>query len=1308
MNSFSPLHKTNRGVALIAVLAILTILALLAAAFTAFMHISSEIGKRNTGKVQSDMLAHSALEHAVSIIVNDLKEQPAWDDCSESWTTCFTPSADTDEMVVNIDGLPKNVSGCPPRSSRWIYVKNNKGELVGRYAVLVEDEAGKININTATALSPAMQNQGVGTFEVMLTDGESRGLPIPIKMAQKIVDYRYGLDKQPGQAMRDDNLTEAKYLTDEIDNNANWVFDEDGEGLDEPEEYFSSNPVWDDRAFQSIDEMCDVCSPRRSLAPKARKLLRRFSTVYSRGSDVFWDARSGSWQKKVNVNVADRNQIKRVLRRANQEMQFEQSSSSLRQLVSNIIDYRDENHALSTVGSDYGVEAVSFNEIMAHDMSMTFLAHWHNGSWVPVYGFSPNSARMYYPEGVWMESDYPKGFWKVTSIKKSGNDFVVTLDIPSQPFSSGGRKDIEDGQKAYYTMELPWEANFFNGNQAFLFEGSATVKGEYTVIQSFAGNDRRLLIKPRNSSARDFANSATNKNNITFRMRNTWVGGFSGVFATEPQRHVKCFFPVELRALSKDYYYRCYLNDTMAMDTDTVELDLDGDINSYSEVKAEKKTFVYKRGQPLRANQYGFVEITVTSPQDAKSSNAVDIDNILFKRPDVVELINVSDSPISLRNWRVVMNTGVSAETLATIDKARYYSDIRAGRYDDPNPVIPAGGYFYLTNDRGLFAREYCSGNPTYGDSKMENIPVYELPDRSWGITYPIVEVIPPYSLKVDGAYWRPDQLKNEIIMILADRSKGQYNPDGIIETIHRNTRDVLSKGSGWQWEEHKKVKPGDRVMVLGLPRQGGFVSFTLKNEYNQITARTTTYGSVDEEEVGYSTEKADPTHYTWVKIKEPTIGGDERLARNRSTYRAEYTRPHIKNNYYTSVAEMQKVRKADDWENLGTTRGKETTRALKVLSRYFTTTGIRLDAEEDEVHLFGWQPAFGAATASGINIVNTEDSRWDPGIWIGQKITLLTGDLKGEEFIITNSTRDSLLIDGYSTKNRKTMYIKEGDRFNIGPGYGTSMFYTRNSNEEGVWEWKNKQLQKSTYGLYIFGLNDSIKTTEFLEENWNSDLSVAIYNYSTEQFEELPLRDAVNQVEEFITTRGSTRLQYDKSDGIYCGIIRPAHISENGGIKMKLTAHNLEHEDCSGFAWFDCVYLTPGVADGRININTASERVLTSLRGINAELAQKITAGLDGYGRKALKPYKHISDILDVNGFKTEMYGSICNLITTRSDQYRVVVVAQALKDVNNDGRYSDNSGDRIISETRADVIVDRSQLTDGDPDTNLVRVFK
>ena len=291
--------RVTSGVALVAVLAVLTVLAILAAAFVAFMNINRNVGEISVAKVQSDMLVHSAVEHALSLLSKDIDEQPAWDDMNETWHRYFTPVNVPDEETVDVDGVRERGQASGAGDARWIYVKNADGALIGRYAVLVEDEASKINVNAATALSPDLQSDGVGTFEIMLTDGKTAGLPISKALAKRLLNYRYGYDNQPGQANRDDNLTESLYALDEIDNDADNLIDESGEGIDEQDEYLPARPNWDDRAFSSIDEMCDQFG-EKTLTPVARRILRKFGTVFSRSRESFWDPIRNTWQKKVD------------------------------------------------------------------------------------------------------------------------------------------------------------------------------------------------------------------------------------------------------------------------------------------------------------------------------------------------------------------------------------------------------------------------------------------------------------------------------------------------------------------------------------------------------------------------------------------------------------------------------------------------------------------------------------------------------------------------------------------------------------------------------------------------------------------------------------------------------------------------------------------------------------------------------------------------------------------------------------------------------------------------------------------------
>ena len=188
------------------------------------------------------------------------------------------------------------------------------------------------------------------------------------------------------------------------------------------------------------------------------------------------------------------------------------------------------------------------------------------------------------------------------------------------------------------------------------------------------------------------------------------------------------------------------------------------------------------------------------------------------------------------------------------------------------------------------------------------------------------------------------------------------------------------------------------------------------------------------------------------------------------------------------------------------------------------------------------------------------------------------------------------------------------------------------------------------------------------------------------------------------ITTK-SDHHQYDKSDGFYCGQIHPEHISPSQGIKLKLVAHNTESEECSGFAWFDYVSLAPGIINGKINVNTASAQVLSALNGLTPKIARNLAAGSNASGQNKLKPYKNITDILDVNGMTPDLFRKISNCVTTRSDQYRIQIITEIIDDVDNNGIFNSDSGDKILAHIKRDVLADRSELTDDDPNTSMFK---
>ena len=104
-------------------------------------------------------------------------------------------------------------------------------------------------------------------------------------------------------------------------------------------------------------------------------------------------------------------------------------------------------------------------------------------------------------------------------------------------------------------------------------------------------------------------------------------------------------------------------------------------------------------------------------------------------------------------------------------------------------------------------------------------------------------------------------------------------------------------------------------------------------------------------------------------------------------------------------------------------------------------------------------------------------------------------------------------------------------------------------------------------YGLYLYGLNDSINTTEFLEKNWNAEIEASVFNLRTRAYDPLPLEN--KEAGSFYSPRGARgRVRYTRSDGVYCGAIGPDHVSAYRGIKLKLSVASRPRSTAASATW--------------------------------------------------------------------------------------------------------------------------------------------
>ncbi|RLE25538.1 MAG: hypothetical protein DRJ61_19120, partial [Acidobacteria bacterium] len=325
LSTMKHFQKIN-GIALVAVLAILVVLAIMASTFTVLMNIENKQSKIHMESQQLDMLVSAGLEHAKAML------------------TVEELDADRLNRIANtVVEFSQTANG--EGKDRWMYIKDGTGKIIGRYRIRIEDEAAKVNVQKAF-LTKNSKGTGWDTGEVVLP----RALGVNPKTVKKIIDFRYGKNKLPG-ARGDDDQNNLILMADGIDNNANGIIDEEDEGINDPKEYNAEHLKGDDRKFSSMTELMNALTGDKNKISlnTQNQMMREIphrATIYS--CDMPGSATLPN-ETPSDINCMTTRECRRLLIKANAVNPFEPNSVKQMQLAANLIDYRDENHVLSTL-----------------------------------------------------------------------------------------------------------------------------------------------------------------------------------------------------------------------------------------------------------------------------------------------------------------------------------------------------------------------------------------------------------------------------------------------------------------------------------------------------------------------------------------------------------------------------------------------------------------------------------------------------------------------------------------------------------------------------------------------------------------------------------------------------------------------------------------------------------------------------------------------------------------------------------------------------------------------------------------------
>lgn len=315
--------KKDKGIALILVVSVLAVAGIMAVSFAFTMRLELKAAANYLEAVRASYLGQAGVTYAQQALREDDRSVDSFED---KWRTVFAGS----DIDNDGDGQP---------DSKWINVYDDTGEAIGRYAVLIRDETSFLDINMAYKhnLSPLKVTEGWTPYELDLKKFLANvGLKDPDSVFDDIISFRYGPDGQPGNSGVDDNQNQRILDSDGIDNNANGIIDEAGEGIDEPMEYDPRFLYGDDRAFETPFEISKI----KSISKQDLKKIYPYITTYSVDNNIDVEGRL-----KDNINFIDSQMLAVLLEDAGARDPFQKAV--------NIIDACDDDFSQSVIPKLY-------------------------------------------------------------------------------------------------------------------------------------------------------------------------------------------------------------------------------------------------------------------------------------------------------------------------------------------------------------------------------------------------------------------------------------------------------------------------------------------------------------------------------------------------------------------------------------------------------------------------------------------------------------------------------------------------------------------------------------------------------------------------------------------------------------------------------------------------------------------------------------------------------------------------------------------------------------------------------------------
>ena len=846
----------------------------------------------------------------------------------------------------------------------------------------------------------------------------------------------------------------------------------------------------------------------------------------------FWNG--AAWEAKEGLACASLDELASALSRESGHLTQTKNALEAALILS---DSCDENQAIRERGALSGIECINFKEILCDDRSQIRFCYRASDVYekerslcsLPYFFGNRN-----YDENLPLAEDTPalrETFQAsaarriITEECRLTKNYVV-LKLENEPLStSDNDRFLKEWQKrmgGIFIKEGVWRKA-----QIALF-GYAAPNLTPKVVTEIKDSSKNELFLTRDLNLW----CAITNYSLRFAQLRGWV--HSETLYAESEK-----LPLWLGAmgLGSEKYYEVFLQDSNfpapAKDKNfglsrSNTLIASGEISGGEAQNYQNYSLPYANGLLQKSDGLGTLQIVLQSPKGTSPKARARINSIYFRRPDIIAAWNASQEPIFLANWSLRASVGEEAQTLGFLPyEAR----------------LEPGERFFLSDCPEIVKEEYGLQNSSDTSQKGQE-PVFALPKSSFGLEYEISNLREikegPERHTIIGcrnALWRRDELLGEIVEIITKNSSERndaLSPNGLRFPIEGgNTKETI-KFSNLLLETYGQIKKGDRLKIVGIPRQLEYAALSLRDEYGQLAARA-----------GFAKEKRkedNPHSHLFEK-------GKWHLSEKPFCKKEKFPTLPFLDQPITNFANAQKA----------FFTAQEFNPAPGAKKLFSESSSLSYELLEFPLykakHQGGWQKAFGRASRELTGLV-LEDANFLENFFQGERLRILDGPMKGESFVITQNFGRTVKILERSLKKQKP-FPREKTFVALGPGYRFPFYFANKDNETGVFTFSN--CFAAAHGkLYLSGHCDSIFTTEFLEENHNAEITVRIFNWEAQKFDE------------------KIKGRLTKNDKLFLTTLKNNQLSPSGLITLEISASGFNHPKNSGRALINALVVVP------------------------------------------------------------------------------------------------------------------------------------